>query len=269
MEWLRLQPIDDLLPANQIQNDATRIHFPQTESADFAHFLDSSETVADLDTVSTFSKSYPELGTSINSASVSPELRPKPSPEIAGFFSSWFQSTHPWTPLMNETSNERDIPTFETAERLGSRIPSAPFWDYSFLPDASIYETSIHETTTGPWTLLTNETSNERDIPTFKTAEDFSSRTPSELVRPRNFKCDVVGCRRTAGFVTQNDLSRHKRSIHNLYDNTTLSWRCASVQCRSKEKIWRRLDNFKQHLRRMHPLEDVDHLLQRYVDIIL
>jgi hypothetical protein len=79
--------------------------------------------------------------------------------------------------------------------------------------------------------------------------------------------CDVMGCRRAAtgkGFTTINDLQRHKKSVHRIGVDKD-SYQCASKNCRNRGKIWPRLDNFKQHISRMHKGEDEADLISRYV----
>ena len=43
----------------------------------------------------------------------------------------------------------------------------------------------------------------------------------------------------------------------------TKSYKCASASCKNPGKEWPRLDNFKQHLVRMHAGEDVQDLIDR------
>lgn len=77
--------------------------------------------------------------------------------------------------------------------------------------------------------------------------------------------CDVNGCRRAAvgkGFTTKNDLDRHKKSVHRVGVEKG-SYQCASEHCRNRGKIWPRLDNFKQHINRMHKEEDEQELISR------
>jgi hypothetical protein len=85
-----------------------------------------------------------------------------------------------------------------------------------------------------------------------------------KLTHDKPFMCDEANCKRgNPGFGTTNDLNRHKKSVHRigLFDK---SYKCASETCRTKEKIWPRLDNFKQHIDRMHKDEDVYDLIKRY-----
>jgi hypothetical protein len=77
------------------------------------------------------------------------------------------------------------------------------------------------------------------------------------------YKCKVVGCRREGGFTTPNDLARHMKSVHKI-GGSTKSYRCAARICKSKSKVWPRLDNFKQHCSRMHKEEDQNLLISRY-----
>ena len=77
--------------------------------------------------------------------------------------------------------------------------------------------------------------------------------------------CDVHGCNRAIigkGFTTKNDLDRHKKSVHRV-NMEKGSYQCASKNCRNRGKIWPRLDNFKQHINRMHQGEDILDLINR------
>jgi len=77
-------------------------------------------------------------------------------------------------------------------------------------------------------------------------------------------KCDVPGCHRLQGFTTINDLNRHKKSVHKIgVTCISRAFKCASEGCKSDAKIWPRLDNFKQHVLRMHKDADVDDLVTR------
>lgn len=84
------------------------------------------------------------------------------------------------------------------------------------------------------------------------------------LRHQKPFKCDIPNCKRgDKGFTTVNDLNRHKKSVHRI-GALQNSYQCASEHCRNKEKIWPRLDNFKQHISRMHKGEDEQDLIRRY-----
>jgi hypothetical protein len=87
-------------------------------------------------------------------------------------------------------------------------------------------------------------------------------KTNSELKKHRQrhtkpFTCDVHGCARTEGFSTPNDLDRHKRSVHPDESPDGNRFQCPHGQCKSKEKIWPRADNFRAHLKRVHRIENV------------
>jgi hypothetical protein len=78
------------------------------------------------------------------------------------------------------------------------------------------------------------------------------------------FKCDAPGCTRKTGFTTINDLNRHSKSVHEGgIDGKTKSFKCAAKSCRTPNKVWPRLDNFKQHVTRLHPTEDAADLIKR------
>ena len=78
-------------------------------------------------------------------------------------------------------------------------------------------------------------------------------------------KCDVTGCQRKEGFTSANDLDRHKKSKHNLAPThgSDRSYKCASEQCKKKFKIWPRLDNFRQHVLKIHPDENAEILIRK------
>lgn len=84
------------------------------------------------------------------------------------------------------------------------------------------------------------------------------------LRHEKNFVCTEQGCKRGGqGFSTINDLDRHKKSVHKIAVSKTKSYRCAATSCTNKDKIWPRLDNFKQHIERMHKDEDIHNLIRR------
>ncbi|KAJ5253777.1 hypothetical protein N7524_010957 [Penicillium chrysogenum] len=75
------------------------------------------------------------------------------------------------------------------------------------------------------------------------------------------FKCDVPNCPRKDGFGTINDLARHKICVHNKEPERgpKMIYMCFGTICPRPNKQWPRLDNFKQHLNRMHHEEDGDY----------
>jgi hypothetical protein len=85
------------------------------------------------------------------------------------------------------------------------------------------------------------------------------------LKHTKPFRCDFRNCKRgDKGFTTENDLMRHKKSVHRI-GITSNSYQCASPSCRNREKIWPRLDNFKQHIHRMHDGENESDIIRKYV----
>ena len=66
-----------------------------------------------------------------------------------------------------------------------------------------------------------------------------------------------------SGFKSVHDLKRHKRTVHG--EACEESYMCAVTGCKKPNKSWPRCDNFKAHVKRMHPREDVDEIIQRCV----
>ncbi|KAF7933756.1 uncharacterized protein EAE98_003465 [Botrytis deweyae] len=88
-----------------------------------------------------------------------------------------------------------------------------------------------------------------------------SVKTKSELKKhdlrhKKPFVCNYPGCGRTEGFSTTNDLDRHTKSKHPLATTSKAEsikkYRCVVPGCKSKDKAWPRLDNFRSHLKRVH-----------------
>ncbi|CAN8105741.1 unnamed protein product [Discula destructiva] len=77
--------------------------------------------------------------------------------------------------------------------------------------------------------------------------------------------CQVSDCPRTEGFSTPNDVERHMRSCHPGIGAKGKYYKCTVAGCRSKEKQWPRADNFRQHLKRVHQIQNVDDDIEKYV----
>ena len=93
--------------------------------------------------------------------------------------------------------------------------------------------------------------------PSLKRGTIYPTR-PASISRP--FKCALC----SKSFSTKNDLERHKKSIHkvtpkNISDKV---YKCAAPGCTKSDKLWPRLDNFRQHCMRIHKDIDTDRLVQ-------
>ena len=87
------------------------------------------------------------------------------------------------------------------------------------------------------------------------------------------FQCDVQGCTHERGFATQTDLKRHQRGVHAIYEDggssDTTYYRCQGKDCKDAGKTWPRRDNFRGHLARKHPEEEIEELTERYVKAVI
>ncbi|KAL6239393.1 hypothetical protein BDW75DRAFT_236580 [Aspergillus navahoensis] len=92
-----------------------------------------------------------------------------------------------------------------------------------------------------------------------------SDKRKHEARHRKLFKCDVPNCTRKEGFGTINDLARHKKCVHKKEPERgpKVLYMCFGRNCPRSSKKWPRLDNFRQHLARMHNNEDADELLRR------
>lgn len=86
------------------------------------------------------------------------------------------------------------------------------------------------------------------------------------------FRCGMLGCKRqTQGFTSANDRDRHMNSVHKRSNGRgatgAVGYDCVYDHCRANGKIFWRLDNFRNHLKKKHGKEgELDEFLKRYVD---
>ncbi|OOF96257.1 hypothetical protein ASPCADRAFT_166802 [Aspergillus carbonarius ITEM 5010] len=92
-----------------------------------------------------------------------------------------------------------------------------------------------------------------------------SDKRKHEARHRKLFKCDEPNCARKEGFGTINDLARHKKCVHKQEPERgpKVLYMCFGQNCPRRNKKWPRLDNFRQHLARMHNDEDVEELLRK------
>ena len=91
------------------------------------------------------------------------------------------------------------------------------------------------------------------------------SISPQTATSGKPYQCDVPGCTHDRGFATQTDLNRHQKGVHGIFQtNDSISFRCQGKDCNNADKIWPRRDNFRGHLSRIHPKEDIEELTERY-----
>lgn len=107
-----------------------------------------------------------------------------------------------------------------------------------------------------------------KGMPSIKLGRDahINLNRKHEARHKKLFKCDEPNCTRTEGFGTINDLARHKKCVHKKDPERgpKVLYMCFGQNCPRSNKKWPRLDNFRQHLARMHNNEDINELLRRY-----
>ncbi|RMZ82869.1 hypothetical protein DV737_g1897, partial [Chaetothyriales sp. CBS 132003] len=109
----------------------------------------------------------------------------------------------------------------------------------------------------------------ENRAPTSPQKRERSSSSPESPQKhnarhSRQYRCVEDNCSRAQiGFATINDLYRHEKSVHGKHVGKSRSYKCFAPGCAKASKLWPRLDNFKQHLIRMHPNEELDALVKK------
>lgn len=80
-----------------------------------------------------------------------------------------------------------------------------------------------------------------------------AARTMETDPDEKSFHCTFDTCRRAfKAYTSFNDLKRHLHTVHGVDLGNTQGYTCKAHGCRQPDKVWPRLDNFKQHLLRMH-----------------
>jgi hypothetical protein len=73
-----------------------------------------------------------------------------------------------------------------------------------------------------------------------------------KLSHEKLFFCDVPGCSKTKGFSDVYSVKRHKITKH---QSAGKRYRCYIQGCKSGDKSWPLLDNFRSHIKKMHKEE--------------
>lgn len=85
------------------------------------------------------------------------------------------------------------------------------------------------------------------------------------------FKCQFPDCKRKGqGFTSMNDRDRHMNSVHKRHlSRPAVGYDCCYDHCRDNGKIFWRLDNFRNHLKKKHDpkgsKDAMEDFLKRYV----
>lgn len=80
------------------------------------------------------------------------------------------------------------------------------------------------------------------------------------LRHAKNFFCGEPGCKEAFAFI--KELESHRRTMHKIGVTFEQTYQCAASECHNKDKIWPRLDNYKQHILRMHKDQDLIELIR-------
>lgn len=91
----------------------------------------------------------------------------------------------------------------------------------------------------------------------------LTSSRKHKLRHEKPFKCDVPDCSWETGFPTANDLVRHKSSKHDVTSGK--HYICAAPHCSKKSKFWPRADNFRQHVKKLHPELELQEVMDKSV----
>jgi hypothetical protein len=73
------------------------------------------------------------------------------------------------------------------------------------------------------------------------------------------YACPLVEC--SSQFLHYSDLSRHQKTVH-MRQESGQGYRCAFEGCPKADKIWTRLDSFKQHVLKRHQNADAQEIIK-------
>lgn len=175
----------------------------------------------------------------------------------SGYADTWFETSTPG-PTLGSLLCESDLSDRQLFGLSPSHESQSPFTRASFLEAFQKHDLEI-PTEFYPHPPETSADSGYADTIVGSTQSEANFR-PKRL-----FKCDDPDCPPSESFGTINDLAFHKRWVHNKEPERRpkMMYMCFGVNCPRPNKRWPRLDNFKQHLSRMHHEEDGEVLLER------
>ncbi|KAL1635534.1 hypothetical protein SLS56_001585 [Neofusicoccum ribis] len=180
---------------------------------------------------------------------------------IANFYND---ADGPWNSL-RATSQARGSTSNAT---LTVPVPNLDYNNYRDAPASEISDSGYASQAAASQSIVNTEPTDYNrecgDLPvqTLRVLRSPSMIRKHELKHTKPHRCDVANCNRKDGFTTVNDLKRHQKSVHKM-SGMTKSFRCVADRCKNKDKIWPRLDNFKQHVQRMHQDENMEDMIQR------
>ncbi|KAK5117683.1 hypothetical protein LTR62_005106 [Meristemomyces frigidus] len=97
-----------------------------------------------------------------------------------------------------------------------------------------------------------------------KSLKNASEAHKHAHIHEKPFWCTEIGCQKR--FATNNDLERHRGSVHGLMPRVGKSNGYVCQMCPpphgGRPKFWPRKDNFKAHIRRKHPQNDLEQLMR-------
>lgn len=207
---------------------------------------------------------------------------PEPHTSALDFFQSHFNNNEtPWTAYQNVSPSDiiMSTPTPNYLRTVGSKrqkihsdsgVGTHPS-SMSSAPNHPSGQVGPRQIQTHPSSHSPSTTSiNQDDFPTPRSQErrpransSSALRNPSPSgsqqspprsapkLKERHF-CDRCKLPNSSGFSTTNDLARHKRGVHGIFEHGEKIWRCRMEGCTCANKIWPRRDNFQSHLKRMH-----------------
>ncbi|KAK3068707.1 hypothetical protein LTR53_013494 [Teratosphaeriaceae sp. CCFEE 6253] len=100
-----------------------------------------------------------------------------------------------------------------------------------------------------------------------KVPKNRSDAVKHDLQHLKPFVCQELNCSRQEGFATQNDLQRHRGSVHHMTPLVGRQDGYVCIACTPElgkpPKFWPRKDNFKAHVKRKHPHPaELEHIMQ-------
>lgn len=143
--------------------------------------------------------------------------------------------------------------------------PNLPQYFFSYQTTREHRDNIVHEKPQTIANYLSDPESDEgrASFGLFRTSQH--SRTDPKAGGP--YVCHIPLCPQGfKSFSSLSDLQRHQKSAHGIQPNrpsATRDYKCFGTNCPRRDKVWPRLDNFKQHLIRMHKDEDTDDLIAK------
>jgi len=162
-----------------------------------------------------------------------------------------------WVTGYSDYHTELLLPHFERTLGLSHDLSMRDMTDDA--PCSQMFDNADWENSGYPY----ERTEEENDPTWLDRVLDTSTDGSASRDQPSNksYFCPISECS-SSGFLHHSDLCRHQRTVH-MRQESGEGYRCAFEGCSKADKIWTRLDSFKQHVVKRHRNANVQEIVRQ------